>query len=91
MRCTHFPCNSISFLQVDSFLIEAVSLSHLKKIVVGHDGEGYGSGIYLKMVTIKKSESSDTEWVFPCWNWLDTHMGICDTVCEIETIGRSFY
>ncbi|KAM3841839.1 oxygen-regulated protein 1 [Vipera latastei] len=74
--------------KVDSFLIEAVSLSHLKKIVVGHDGEGYGSGIYLKMVTIKKSESSDTEWVFPCWNWLDTHMGICDTVCEIETIGK---
>ncbi|ETE71768.1 XK-related protein 4, partial [Ophiophagus hannah] len=74
--------------KVDSFLIEAVSLSHLKKIVVGHDGEGYGAGIYLKMVTIKKSENSDKEWVFPCWNWLDTHMGICDTVCEIKTIDK---
>ncbi|KAG8133601.1 hypothetical protein E2320_011394, partial [Naja naja] len=74
--------------KVDSFLIEAVSLSHLQKIVVGHDGEGYGAGIYLKMVTIKKSENSDKEWVFPCWNWLDTHMGICDTVCEIKTIGK---
>ncbi|XP_026526062.1 lipoxygenase homology domain-containing protein 1 [Notechis scutatus] len=74
--------------KVDSFLIEAVSLSHLKKIVVGHDGEGYGAGIYLKMVTIKKSENSEKEWVFPCWNWLDTHMGICDTVCEIKTIGK---
>ncbi|XP_063155355.1 oxygen-regulated protein 1 [Candoia aspera] len=76
--------------KVDSFLVEAVSLSHLKKIVVGHDGEGYGAGIYLKMITIKKSESSDKEWVFPCWNWLDTHLGICDTVCEIKTIGKKW-
>ncbi|XP_028592785.2 oxygen-regulated protein 1 [Podarcis muralis] len=74
--------------KVDSFFVEAVSLSHLKKVVIGHDGEGYGAGIYLKMVTVKKSENSDKEWVFPCWNWLDTHLGICDTVCEIETIGK---
>ncbi|XP_062836432.1 oxygen-regulated protein 1 isoform X2 [Anolis carolinensis] len=74
--------------KVDSFLMEAVSLGHLKKIVVGHDGEGYGAGIFLKMITIKKSENSDKEWLFLCWNWLDTHMGICDTVCEIETIGK---
>ncbi|KAH0617713.1 hypothetical protein JD844_016212 [Phrynosoma platyrhinos] len=40
------------------------------------------------MVTIKKSENSDKEWLFPCWNWLDTHLGICDTVCEIETVGK---
>ncbi|KAF7246133.1 Lipoxygenase-likey domain-containing protein 1, partial [Varanus komodoensis] len=75
--------------KVDSFLMEAVSLSHLKKIVIGHDGEGYGAGIYLKMITIKKSENSDKEWIFPCWNWLDTHLGLCDTVCEIETIGKT--
>nr|XP_020651634.1 lipoxygenase homology domain-containing protein 1-like isoform X1 [Pogona vitticeps]XP_020651635.1 lipoxygenase homology domain-containing protein 1-like isoform X1 [Pogona vitticeps]XP_020651636.1 lipoxygenase homology domain-containing protein 1-like isoform X1 [Pogona vitticeps] len=74
--------------KVDSFLVEAVSLSHLKKIVIGHDGEGYGAGIYLKMITIKKSEDSEEEWIFPCWNWLDTHLGICDTVCQIETIGK---
>uniref|UniRef100_A0ACB8FDY3 Uncharacterized protein n=1 Tax=Sphaerodactylus townsendi TaxID=933632 RepID=A0ACB8FDY3_9SAUR len=73
--------------KVDSFLVEAVSLSHLKKIVVGHDGEGYGAGIYLKMVTVT-SENSDTEWLFPCWSWLDTHIGICDTVCDIKTIGK---
>ncbi|XP_062987373.1 oxygen-regulated protein 1 [Elgaria multicarinata webbii] len=74
--------------KVDSFLMEAVSLSHLKKIAVGHDGEGFGAGIYLKMITVKKSENSDKEWIFLCWNWLDTHLGICDTVCEIETIGK---
>ncbi|TFK11366.1 myelin P2 protein-like [Platysternon megacephalum] len=72
--------------KVDSFLIEAVSLSHLQKVVVGHDGEGYGAGMYLKMITIKESADSDKEWIFPCWNWLDTHLGICETVCEIITI-----
>ncbi|XP_043395558.1 oxygen-regulated protein 1 [Chelonia mydas] len=74
--------------KVDSFLIEAVSLSHLRKVVVGHDGEGYGAGMYLKMITIKESEDSDKEWIFPCWNWLDTHLGIHETVCEIITIGK---
>ncbi|XP_074841891.1 oxygen-regulated protein 1 [Carettochelys insculpta] len=74
--------------KVDSFLIEAVSLNHLQKVAVGHDGEGYGAGMYLKMITIKESEDSDKEWIFPCWNWLDTHLGICETVCEIITIGK---
>ncbi|XP_032775722.1 LOW QUALITY PROTEIN: oxygen-regulated protein 1 [Strigops habroptila] len=74
--------------KVDSFLVEAVSLSHLQKVVIGHDGEGYGAGMYLKMVTVKESRDSDKEWVFPLWNWLDTHLGLCETVCEIVTIGR---
>ncbi|XP_068044820.1 oxygen-regulated protein 1 [Anomalospiza imberbis] len=74
--------------KVDSFLVEAVSLSHLQKVVIGHDGEGYGAGMYLKMVTVKESQDSDKEWVFPLWNWLDTHLGLCETVCEILTVGR---
>ncbi|NXY89718.1 LOXH1 protein, partial [Alcedo cyanopectus] len=72
--------------KVDSFLVEAVSLSHLHKVVVGHDGEGYGAGMYLKMVTVKESQDSDKEWVFPLWNWLDTHLGLCENVCEIVTV-----
>ncbi|KAM6444396.1 oxygen-regulated protein 1 [Rhynochetos jubatus] len=74
--------------KVDSFLVEAVSLSHLQKVVIGHDGEGYGAGMYLKMVTVKESQDSDKEWVFPWWDWLDTHLGLCETVCEIVTVGR---
>ncbi|XP_075561182.1 oxygen-regulated protein 1 [Pelecanus crispus] len=74
--------------KVDSFLVEAVSLSHLQKVVIGHDGEGYGAGMYLKMVTVKESQDSDKEWVFPWWNWLDTHLGLCETICEIVTVGR---
>ncbi|NWT00657.1 LOXH1 protein, partial [Mionectes macconnelli] len=74
--------------KVDSFLVEAVSLSHLQKVVIGHDGEGYGAGMYLKMVTVKESQDSDKEWVFPLWNWLDSHLGLCETVCEIVTTGK---
>ncbi|XP_035174465.1 oxygen-regulated protein 1 isoform X4 [Oxyura jamaicensis] len=73
---------------VDSFLVEAVSLSHLRKVVIGHDGEGYGAGMYLKMIAVRESQDSDKEWVFPWWNWLDTHLGSCETVCEIVTVGR---
>ncbi|NXU82941.1 LOXH1 protein, partial [Xiphorhynchus elegans] len=74
--------------KVDSFLVEAVSLSCLQKVVIGHDGEGYGVGMYLKMVTVKESQDSDKEWIFPLWNWLDTHLGLCETVCEIVTVGK---
>lgn len=77
-------------LQVDSFLVEAVSLSHLQKVIIGHDGQGYGAGMYLKMVTVRESQDSDKEWVFPCWNWLDTHLGLCETICEIFTVGKLF-
>ncbi|XP_025953665.2 oxygen-regulated protein 1 [Dromaius novaehollandiae] len=74
--------------KVDSFLVEAVSLGHLQKVVIQHDGEGYGAGMYLKMITVKESQDSDKEWVFPCWNWLDTHLGLCATACEILTVGK---
>ncbi|NWI91847.1 LOXH1 protein, partial [Pitta sordida] len=67
-------------IMMDSFLVEAVSLSHLQKVVIGHDGKGYGAGMYLKTVTVKKSQDSDKEWVFSLWNGLVTHLGLCETV-----------
>uniref|UniRef100_S4RSR5 PLAT domain-containing protein n=1 Tax=Petromyzon marinus TaxID=7757 RepID=S4RSR5_PETMA len=39
--------------QTDSFLVEAVSLGQVRKVVIGHDGEGYGSGLFVKMVTVR--------------------------------------
>ncbi|XP_053321939.1 lipoxygenase homology domain-containing protein 1-like [Spea bombifrons] len=74
--------------KIDYFLLEAVSLGQIKKVVLGHDGEGYGAGMYLKMVTIKESQDSGTEWIFPFWNWLDNYLGLCQTVCKLYTIGR---
>ena len=57
-----------SFLvyQVDTFYIEAVSLGHLQRCVIGHDGTGPGEGWYLEQVTIKESDSALEEYVFPC-------------------------
>ncbi|XP_058879383.1 lipoxygenase homology domain-containing protein 1-like [Acipenser ruthenus] len=74
--------------KVDSFLLEAVSLGHLKKVVVGHDGEGYGAGMYLKLVTVQESERSSTERVFPCFKWLDEHIGTQSTVCKLKSVGE---
>ncbi|XP_010220726.1 PREDICTED: oxygen-regulated protein 1 [Tinamus guttatus] len=74
--------------KVDSFLVEAVSLGHLQKVVIQHDGEGYGAGMYLKMITVREFQDSDKEWVFPCCNWIDTHLGLCGTACEILTVGK---
>ncbi|XP_040541347.1 lipoxygenase homology domain-containing protein 1 [Gallus gallus] len=91
VRNLHTPLTTERKFQrnkVDSFLVEAVSLSHLQKVIIGHDGQGYGAGMYLKMVTVRESQDSDKEWVFPCWNWLDTHLGLCETICEIFTVGR---
>ncbi|XP_008944323.1 PREDICTED: oxygen-regulated protein 1 [Merops nubicus] len=78
-----FPRN-----KVHSFLVQALSLSHFQKVVIGHDGEGCGAGMYMEMVTVKEEQDSDKEWVFPFWNWLDTHLGLCETVCEIVTVGK---
>ncbi|XP_069075312.1 lipoxygenase homology domain-containing protein 1-like [Pleurodeles waltl] len=74
--------------KVDSFIVEAVSLSQLQKIVFGHDGEGYGSGMLLKMVTVRESQSAIHEWVFPFWNWLDSNIGPCQTVGKLMTLGK---
>ncbi|XP_074056585.1 lipoxygenase homology domain-containing protein 1-like isoform X2 [Macrotis lagotis] len=74
--------------KLDLFIVEAVSLSHLEKVLLAHDGEGYGAGLYLKMVTIQESNDSNIEWIFPCWNWLDSHLGDYATVSELKTIGK---
>ncbi|KAM4704966.1 oxygen-regulated protein 1 [Rhinophrynus dorsalis] len=72
--------------KTDLFILEVVSLGDLRKVVLGHDGEGYGAGMYLKMVTAKESRDSTSEWVFPFWNWLDSNLGMCQTVCKLHTI-----
>ncbi|XP_042187608.1 lipoxygenase homology domain-containing protein 1-like [Callorhinchus milii] len=72
---TLFSRNKFQQGEVDTFMVEAVSLSKLTKMIVGHDGKGYGAGMYLKMITVKEGEDSEKEWVFPCWKWLDDHIG----------------
>ncbi|KAG8570827.1 hypothetical protein GDO81_011437 [Engystomops pustulosus] len=82
------PGDKFTRNKVDSFEVEAVSLGELRKVVLGHDREGYGAGMYLKMVTIREAQESLTEWIFPFWNWLDSHLGLCQTVCKLYTTGK---
>uniref|UniRef100_S4RSQ9 PLAT domain-containing protein n=1 Tax=Petromyzon marinus TaxID=7757 RepID=S4RSQ9_PETMA len=70
--------------RTDSFLVEAVSLGQVRKVVIGHDGEGYGSGLFVKMVTVRESNSAARESLFPCWAWLDDHMGERRTVRKLH-------
>ena len=49
-----------------SINISAVSQGHLQRCVIGHDGTGPGEGWYLEQVTIKKSDSVQEEYDFPC-------------------------
>ncbi len=51
------------------FVIEAVDLGELKKVIVGHDGKGVGSGWLLEKVVIQPS--LEAEFVFHCHQWLD--------------------
>ncbi|XP_060680009.1 lipoxygenase homology domain-containing protein 1-like [Hemiscyllium ocellatum] len=74
--------------KIDSFLVKAVSLGQLTKVVIGHDGEGYGAGMYLKMVIVRESKDANREWVFPCWSWLDDHIGTKQTICELTLLGE---
>ncbi|OCT76820.1 hypothetical protein XELAEV_18032023mg [Xenopus laevis] len=82
------PGNMFTRSKTDSFLLEAVSLGKLRKVVLEHDGEGYGAGMYLKMVTVKESQDSSSEWVFPFWNWLDSHIATCQIACKLHTIAQ---
>ncbi|XP_062909065.1 lipoxygenase homology domain-containing protein 1-like [Mobula hypostoma] len=74
--------------KTDSFLVKAVSLGQLTKVIISHDGEGYGAGTYLKMITVRESKDSTREWVFPCWRWLDDHIGTKQTSRELTLLGE---
>ena len=55
-----------SKFQVDEFIVEAVTLKKIKKIRVGHDGKGAGSGWFLDKVVVRQVEDPDSSVVFEC-------------------------
>ncbi|ELT98105.1 hypothetical protein CAPTEDRAFT_225952 [Capitella teleta] len=55
----------------DIFEIEAVDLMELTRVVVGHDGKGFGAGWYLDKVAVKPGEDAENKYVFNCGRWLD--------------------
>ena len=73
-----FKINPLSFsqysipspLQKDIFIIEAVDLSVLLRVRVGHDGKGFGSGWFLDKIVVKESEDALKEYIFRCDRWV---------------------
>ncbi|KAJ8306151.1 hypothetical protein KUTeg_016696 [Tegillarca granosa] len=55
---------------VDTFYIEAVSLGHLRRLIIGHDGTSAGQGWFLEKITVKEQGARD-ENLFYCGKWLD--------------------
>ena len=60
-------------VQVDEFLVEAVTVRKIKKIRIGHDGSGGGDGWFLDKVVVRQVDKPDTETLFECGRWLDTN------------------
>ncbi|CAF0982480.1 unnamed protein product [Didymodactylos carnosus] len=56
--------------QVDTFNIEAVTLNRIKKLRVGHDGQGAGAGWFLEKIVVREQENKDTNIIFMCNRWL---------------------
>ncbi len=62
---TYFSCLFIA-IQVDVFELEAVDLSELRRVVIGHDVATVGDGWKLDRVIIKPGPDSNQRAVFPC-------------------------
>jgi lipoxygenase homology domain-containing protein 1 len=56
--------------QLDVFRVEAVQLRKIKKIRIGHDGNGVGDGWFLKSVTIRQEGTEKYNQTFECNRWL---------------------
>ncbi|XP_075070522.1 oxygen-regulated protein 1 [Mixophyes fleayi] len=56
--------------QTDTFFLEAVHLSDIHRVIIGHDGLEPGNGWYLEKVIVH-DELKDKEYTFFCYRWLD--------------------
>ncbi|CAF0768261.1 unnamed protein product, partial [Didymodactylos carnosus] len=56
--------------QVDTFTIEAVTLNKIKKLRVGHDGQGAGAGWFLEKIVVREQENKEINATFLCNRWL---------------------
>ena len=79
-----------SVYKVDTFIVEAVTLQELKRLVIGHDGVGHGAGVYIDKVVVRETEgeAQEDEVVFPCGQWLDDHEGDKLTERELRSVGK---
>ncbi len=56
--------------QTDKFEVKEADVGEIRKILIGHDGRGIGSGWHLKEVIIDAPKLGK-KWRFPCGRWLD--------------------
>ena len=75
---------------MDTFLIDAVTLDNLERLIVGHDGNGHGAGWFLDKIVVRErvGDNSGKEFVFPCGQWLDDHEGDGKTERELMMLGK---
>ncbi|KAM8885089.1 lipoxygenase homology domain-containing protein 1, partial [Spinachia spinachia] len=55
---------------LDEFMVEAVAIGQIRRVRIGHDGRGGGSGWFLDKVIVKEEGQTDAK-EFPCNRWLD--------------------
>jgi hypothetical protein len=56
--------------KVDVFKVEAVTLKHLSKIRIGHNGKRAGAGWFLDRVIVRQEGTSKYDQTFECNRWL---------------------
>ncbi|XP_054613031.1 lipoxygenase homology domain-containing protein 1-like isoform X2 [Dunckerocampus dactyliophorus] len=72
----------------DEFLIEAVSLGHVRRVRVGHDGRGGGCGWFLDKVMVREEGQPESLAIeFPCYRWLDRNEDDGQIVRELVPAG----
>ncbi|XP_059163011.1 lipoxygenase homology domain-containing protein 1-like [Physella acuta] len=74
VRQLYMPNKELAFNkgQTNHFTIEAVSLGHLKRVIVGHDGTAPGDGWFLEKLSIQEPDAKPHEvYHFYCGRWLD--------------------
>jgi len=72
---------------IDEFIIEAVTLLQLEKIIIRHDGSKPGAGWFLEKVSVKAGQASGPPVVFKCGRWLDCKEDDGMIVREIYALG----
>ncbi|KAH3761318.1 hypothetical protein Pelo_6863 [Pelomyxa schiedti] len=63
------PGNCFERKHVDIFSVQAVDLGPIRKLIIGHDGAGFGSAWFLDKVVVTE-ENSGAIWNFLCGKWL---------------------
>ncbi|XP_023678721.2 lipoxygenase homology domain-containing protein 1 isoform X1 [Paramormyrops kingsleyae] len=73
----------------DEFLIEAVFLGQVRRVLIGHDGRGGGCGWFLDKVLAREEGQPETLAVeFPCNRWLDQNEDDGQIIRELVPAGN---